>query len=179
LNGDWPRDALFTPYRIHLEGMAARYPGLAATDPAGEMAIISILRTGSLLLAAVSRNLAPFGLSESAFNVLTLLAARPEGLSQTELSRYLIVSRADVTGLVDRLAARNLVVRQKPGRDRRVSLVTITSGGRVLLAQAVPAHYRFLAGLLGGLTARDKHDLIRILALVRQSLPESGNQQEA
>ncbi|MDA8334591.1 MAG: MarR family transcriptional regulator [Peptococcaceae bacterium] len=176
MSGDWPEDALLTPYRAHLESMAARYPGLAATDPPGEMAVISILRTGSMLMSAVSHNLAPFGVSESAFNMLTLLAARPEGMTQTELSRCLIVSRANVTGLVDRLAARNLVERQKPTRDRRVCLVTITPGGRDILDRVVPVHYRFLDGLLAGLTGRDKRELIRILARVRRLLPETpGN----
>ena len=174
MNGAWPEDALFTPYRTHLELMSAKYPGLAATDPPGEMAVISILRTGSMLLAGVSHNLAAWSISEHAFNILTLLATRPEGLTQTELSRYLIVSRANVTGLVDRLAARNLVERQKPTRDRRVSLVTITLGGHDLLERAVPVHYRFLDGLLAGLTSRDKQELIRILAQVRQLLTETS-----
>jgi len=168
---NWPEDPLFLePYHTHLDSMAAKYPGLAATDLPGEMAVFSILRTGSLILNTVSHNLARFGISESAFNILTLLATRPEGLTQTELSRYLIVSRANITGLVDRLAGKNLVERQNDPRDRRVSLVNITARGQSLLERILPQHYRFMNRLLASLQTQDKEQLIRILAQVRRLL---------
>jgi len=173
------RDPLFLePYRTHLDAMASRYPGLAATNPRGEIAVLGILRTASLVLGAVSRHLSRFGLSESAFNVLTLLAGRPEGLTQTELSRYLIVSRANVTGLVDRLAQKNLVARHDDPRDRRVSIVTLTAAGRDLLDEVLPGHYRFLNGLLAGLGDREWRDLTRILARVRRVLADSSEKTE-
>jgi len=164
-------DALFLEsYRVHVDAMAARFPGIAATAPEGEIAVLGILRTASLILGAVSRNLSRFGISESAFNVLTLLAGRPEGLTQTELSRYLIVSRANVTGLVDRLTQKGLVARHDDPRDRRVSVITLTPGGWDLLDRVVPAHYRFLNGLLAGLENRRWQDLTRLLAQVRRTL---------
>ena len=64
---------------------------------------------------------ARWDLSPSQFNVLNLLHLNPDGLSQTDLSRQLIMHRSNLTGLVDRLEKRGLVARREVAADRRAS----------------------------------------------------------
>lgn len=80
-------------------------------------------------------------LSPSQFNLLNLLFKLPEGSTQIELSRLLIVHRSNITGLVDRLELRGLVKRQNVRTDRRVYRVILTPAGRELLLQILPGYY--------------------------------------
>jgi len=82
-----------------------------------------------------------WNLSPSQFNVLNLLRLNPAGLSQTELSRRLIMHRSNLTGLVDRLEKRRLVERREVANDRRAYNVVLTAAGAGLLRDILPGYY--------------------------------------
>src|ERR1035438_1816121 len=69
----------------------------------GYQALMELLRTADTLWNASRVFFERWDLSPSQFNVLNLLHLNPEGLSQTDLSRQLIMHRSNLTGLVDRL----------------------------------------------------------------------------
>ena len=64
------------------------------------------------------------------FDVMAALERRQEGLKMSELSRRLMVSNGNVTGIVDRLVEDGLVVRVEVEGDRRATRVRLTSDGR-------------------------------------------------
>ena len=82
-------------------------------------ALLLLLRASEALWNASRVFFARWELSPSQFNVLNLLCDQPDGLSQVELSRQLIMHRSNVTGLVDRLETRGLVKRTENDADRR------------------------------------------------------------
>src|SRR6201997_3396150 len=82
-------------------------------------ALLELLRTAETLWNASRVFFARWDLSPSQFNVLNLLHEQPEGCTQISLSRQLIMHRSNITGLVDRLEARGLVLRQENPADRR------------------------------------------------------------
>jgi DNA-binding MarR family transcriptional regulator len=104
--------------------------------------LIQLLRTAETLWLSSRMLFARWNLSPSQFNVLNLLHGLPEGLSQIELSRALLMHRSNVTGLVDRLEARGLVQRQTVPDDRRSYRVTLTAAGLRLMQQILPLYYR-------------------------------------
>ena len=57
-----------------------------------------------------------FSVTLPQFDVMAALARKPAGMTMTELSRLLMVSNGNVTGIIDRLAADELVTRQSAGR---------------------------------------------------------------
>src|SRR5919201_1906479 len=63
------------------------------------------------------------------FDVLAQLARTEEGMSFRELSRHLIVTSGNLTGIVDRLEAEGLVYRQPHPEDRRSIKVRLTPRG--------------------------------------------------
>jgi DNA-binding MarR family transcriptional regulator len=83
-----------------------------------------------------------WNLSPSQFNILNLLLDTPNGCTQVELSRQLIMHRSNVTGLVDRLELRGLVRRQDSKTDRRAFNVVITAQGAELMRQIHPHYYQ-------------------------------------
>src|SRR5437660_12520408 len=71
-----------------------------------------------------------FKTSLARFDVLAQLERFPDGLTMSDLSRRLIVSNGAITGLVDKLMAGGMVMRQGDPRDRRSVIVRLTRKGR-------------------------------------------------
>ena len=104
-------------------------------------ALLQLLRTADQIWNTSRLFFEPWNLSPSQFNVLNLLHDHPHGLSQTELSRQLIMHRSNVTGLIDRLERRGLVQRNDLASDRRAYRVILTARGAAMLQQILPHYY--------------------------------------
>ncbi len=112
---------------------------------------MELLRTAETIWNASRMFFAQWDLSPSQFNVLNLLRLTPEGLSQTDLSRALIMHRSNVTGLVDRLEQRGLVARKDIAKDRRAYCVVLTAEGSRVLHDILPGYYDRAEQVLTGL----------------------------
>ena len=112
---------------------------------------------------------AGWDLSPSQFNVLNLLHDQPDGCSQIELSRQLIMHRSNVTGLIDRLESRGLVKRRDNPTDRRVFNVLLTAEGRKLIREILPHYYRAAEAVWDGMPVAQTRDLILALQAINKS----------
>lgn len=93
------------------------------------------------------------------FDVMSALYRRPNGMLMSEISRFLMVSNGNVTGIVDRLVADGLVARSQRDGDRRTSFVRLTRKGRAAFAAMAAAHESWIDELLGGIPLRDAEQL--------------------
>ena len=94
------------------------------------------------------------------FDVMAALARKEKGMSMTELSRMLMVSNGNVTGIIDRLAAEKLVLRQAPANDRRSYIVRLTPKGASQFAVIAKAHEVWVDEMLSDISAADADGLI-------------------
>jgi DNA-binding MarR family transcriptional regulator len=93
------------------------------------------------------------------FDVMAALYRNPDGMLMSEISRFLLVSNGNVTGIVDRLVQEGFVVRAQRDGDRRTSFVRLTTKGRAAFEEMAAAHERWIDELLGGVSARDAEQL--------------------
>ncbi len=114
-------------------------------------ALLLLLRTAEQLWNGSQKFFAKWEISSSQFNILNLLHGQPDGLTQIELSRQLIMHRSNVTGLVDRLEKRKLLIRKANKNDRRVYLIVLTPAGRKLIEQILPDYYQAAEEIWGTL----------------------------
>ena len=114
-------------------------------------ALIQLLRTAEDLWNASRTFFSRWDLSPSQFNVLNVLHGQFDGLSQSELSRLLIMHRSNATGLVDRLERRGLVQRLPHPGDRRAYRVILTPPGLDLLNAIYPHYYSAAKRVWAGL----------------------------
>lgn len=105
-------------------------------------ALLQLLRTAETLWNTSRLFFERWNLSPSQFNVLNLLHLNPDGCTQIELSRLLIMHRSNITGLVDRLEKRGLLQRKDNPKDRRAYKVTLTSAGKKLIGKILPDYYQ-------------------------------------
>jgi len=135
--------------------------------------VIEITRTADVLDDVFSRHLARFGLSRAKFNALVHLRhATGLGLTLSELGQKLLVSRANITGLIDRLEKDGFVFREADPRDRRVFRARLSQRAEDLLEKIMPLHGNFTAQALSGLNDREKEQLLKLLQKLRTSLEQ-------
>lgn len=111
-----------------------------------------------------------YGTTLSRFDYLAQLERHPEGLRMNLLSRYLMVTGGNVTGLTDQLVKEGLVRRSDDPSDRRSYRVQLTTKGRGHFAEMAAAHETWLAELFKGLPIADKHALYTQLGQLRVHL---------
>jgi DNA-binding MarR family transcriptional regulator len=103
------------------------------------------------------------------FDVLNQLERERDGLTFVELSRRLLVTAGNLTGIVDRLHAEGLVRRAVHPADRRAFRLTLTPKGRRLVRRAQGRHHRALTALLARVPDRELRVLRRLLDRLRSS----------
>lgn len=110
-----------------------------------------------------------FDITLPQFDVLAALERRDDGISMTELSRYLMVSNGNVTGIVDRLVEDGLVERLAMPGDRRTTRVKLTNRGARDFAIMASVHESWVDELLGLYNRTEVAELIgRLDGLVDQ-----------
>lgn len=138
----------------------------------GYRALMELLRAADTVWDASRIFFERWDLSPSQFNVLNLLRLNPDGLSQTDLSRQLIMHRSNLTGLVDRLEERGLVARQEVAADRRAYSVVLTPAGTRLLREILPRYYEEATRVWDRLPARRAAELIADLQQVTRNVKQ-------
>jgi DNA-binding MarR family transcriptional regulator len=104
------------------------------------------------------------------FDYLAQLERRREGLRMNALSRYLMVTGGNVTGLTDQLVAEGLVERRADLVDRRSSIVRLTPAGRKQFLRMAEEHERWLIELFDGFDPEHKDQLYEMLGRLRVHL---------
>lgn len=104
-------------------------------DRADKVAGLLILM-GDRLARSADQRLEQWNIGESDYNVLRILNGALKPLTQVEIGRRLLCSRANVTKIVDRLQQKKMVSR-RPAADRRENLVGITSRGVKFLRDTI------------------------------------------
>jgi len=100
-----------------------------------------------------------FGTTLPRFDLMAQLDRCPEGLRMNELSRQLMVSGGNVTGITDQLEQEGLVARTPYPGDRRAFTVKLTEQGSKRFREMAARHEQWIVELLGGLS-RDEKELM-------------------
>ena len=103
------------------------------------------------------------------FDVMAALYRVPEGMLMSDLSRFLLVSNGNVTGIVDRLVSEGLVTRARRNGDRRTSMVRLTEEGTRSFATIAAVHEGWVSELLGGVSDDEARQLAGMLKSFRSN----------
>ena len=130
-------------------------------------AVLNVVRTGGVLTNAGERLFRQFDLTEAQFNVLFSLKYNPHNVTQSDLGKRLVVTRASITSVLDRLEAKGLVARVDVPDDRRIYHVALTEKGSALVDEVEPLYREKIRETMAGLGEEDCRDLIGLLERVR------------
>ena len=135
----------------------------------GMTAVISLMRAQQIVLGRLEDAVRPFGLSYARYELLVLLSFTRSGeLPLSKIGDRLQVHPASVTGAVDKLEQRGLVVRVPHPDDRRAVLARITDEGRQVAEESTAA---LNAGPFAdvGLSDEAAEQLIAVISELRRS----------
>ena len=111
-----------------------------------------------------------FDISLARFDYMAQLYRYRDGLKMRDLSRYLMVTGGNVTGLTDDLAHDGLVVRESSPSDRRAWIVRLTPKGRRQFETMAQEHEDWILELFAGLDAKTVQQLYQQLGQLRVHL---------
>ena len=136
-------------------------------------AILNIYYTASCIKKRADDFFRSFGLTDVQFNVLMLLvhqSGAEGGLSQAQLSDMMLVNRANVTSLVDRMEKSELVARTVLPTDRRYNIVKLTAKGKRLFAKVEPVYAKQIKEIMSPTKGSEQKNLIVMLEKIRNKL---------
>lgn len=159
--------------------VAERAPdGVLSASHASLKLWLRLLTCSSLIEGQVRRGLREeFSITLPRFDVLAQLDAASRdsvhGLTMSELSRRLMVTNGNLTGLIERLVQEGLVSRVALATDRRTQIVRLTADGRRALHSMTPVHEQWIDDMFTGLSSDDRVQLARLLGKLRSSVKRS------
>ena len=106
------------------------------------------------------------------FDLMAQLERHPEGLKMRDLSRLLMVSGGNVTGIADRLVEEGLIERRDDPRDRRAYTVCLTPKGKAQFAEMAALHEQWVIALFDGLAREEQAQLSSLLGKLKRHLAE-------
>jgi DNA-binding MarR family transcriptional regulator len=107
------------------------------------------------------------------FDLMAQLEKVPDGMTLGELSRRMMVSNGNITGLVERLVQQGLLLRTPHPTDRRAAFVRLTPAGHGAFAVMAEQHADWIATLFDGLADADIRLLMQLLARMKQSVRDA------
>lgn len=132
---------------------------------------LRMLACTNLISTELRRKLrSEFSVTLPQFDVLAQLQREPTGLKLGELSRRMMVTKGNLTGLVDTLVEAGFVTREAVPGDRRAQNVRMTKAGATLFQHMAAAHESWLAELFSNLEEGALKSLIVALDQVKQSV---------
>lgn len=97
------------------------------------------------------------------FDLMAQLQRAPEGMKMSELSRHMMVTNGNITGITDQLEKEGLVQRNKVLTDRRSSLIKLTAKGKRTFRKMADSHEQWIQNLFAGLSDKSRKNMFEAL----------------
>lgn len=142
--------------------------------------LYELQKTASMLQEMNNGFFSKFNVSSTKFNLLVVLYnGSKEGMILSDIGEEMVITRASITGLVDRLEKQNLVIRKRDAIDRRKIMALITNEGSVLVEEIIKEYKKWLKKVTMSIDDNEKEQLIDILlkiekGLIKEELAQKG-----
>jgi len=140
---------------------------------------LRLLTCTTLIEGEVRRRLRErFDVTLPRFDLMAQLDRAEDGMTLGELSRRMMVTNGNVTGLAERLVAEGLLSRRQAANDRRSHMVRLPDKGRRQFRKMAQEHEGWIADLFAGISPRDVEALLGLLGKAKASARTSIARQE-
>ncbi len=149
------------PIPLDAETKAAEQP----EDHRDELRLwLRLLTCSTLIEGEVRRRLRDrFDVTLPRFDLMAQLDKAPDGMTLSDVSKRMMVSNGNVTGLVERLVESGHLDRRVSDTDRRAQVISLTDLGRAEFRTMAAEHEAWIADVFAGLSRREMEELMRLL----------------
>ena len=150
-------------------------------DHADELRLWLRLLTCSTLIEGEVRGRlrARFDVTLPRFDLMAQLDKAPDGMTLSDVSKRMMVSNGNVTGLVERLVVSGHLDRRTSLTDRRVQMIRLTKLGRAEFRKMAAEHESWIADMFAELSPKDVRELMRLLAKTKGSAQRSAGRRKS
>lgn len=132
---------------------------------------LRLLTCTNLIEGDVRRRLTQrFSFTLPRFDLMAQLDRCPEGLTMSALSKRMMVTGGNVTGITDQVEREGYVVREVDPSDRRVFRVRLTDAGRAAFAEMAAEHETWITDLMSGLSEAEIKQLLGLLGRLKDHI---------
>ena len=110
------------------------------------------------------------------FDLMAQLYRLPDGMNLSDVSKRMMVSNANITGLAERLVESGHIERRTSSSDRRVQVIRLTKAGRAEFRKLSDEHHKWVADIFSDLSAKEVRELMRLFAKIKSSVRNAGSQ---
>ena len=114
-----------------------------------------------------------FAITLPRFDFMAQLERSPKGLTMGELSRRMMVSGGNVSGIANQLVSEGLINRTPVPDNRRTFCVKLTPKGRRRFADMAIAHEAWVVEMLGDLSPDEHHQIMALLTRLKAGVTDS------
>jgi len=97
------------------------------------------------------------------FDLMAQLLRSPEGMKMSELSRHMMVTNGNITGITDQLEKEGMVQRTRDASDRRSSVIKLTTKGKRTFTRMAKEHEQWIQSMFSGLSEQSRDALFEAL----------------
>ena len=137
---------------------------------------LRLLTCSTLIEGEVRRQLRErFDVTLPRFDLMAQLDKVPDGMTLSDVSKRMMVSNGNVTGLVERLVESGHIDRRTSDTDRRVQVIRLTKLGRAEFRKMATEHEGWIARIFSDLSEKDVRELMRLLGKTKASARKAAN----
>ncbi|ASW42233.1 MarR family winged helix-turn-helix transcriptional regulator [Clostridium isatidis] len=131
--------------------------------------VLAMVRTYNGLISKIEKNVQENGLNLSEFGVLEFIYNQgPQPVQK--IADKILVTSGTITYVINKLESKNLVIRKKCEKDKRIFYVSLTKEGEELISRVFKKHKEFLNDLLSEMDEESKRSLLTNLIKMRKIL---------
>lgn len=131
-------------------------------------ALYELVRAYQAFESYSATHIRTLGLTSSQFDIIATLG-NTDGMSFKDLGEKTLITKGTLTGVVDRLEAKELVRRVASPSDGRSQMVQLTKAGEALFAKVFPAHLCHLEQAFSGCTQKNMDSTEAALQQLREA----------
>jgi MarR family 2-MHQ and catechol resistance regulon transcriptional repressor len=140
--------------------------------------IINLSRTLELMRIVYKRFYNAYNLSEPKFFVLLLLSKAEDGIPLNEIGKMMLVSRANMTTLIERMVKEGYVAKQENEEDKRSTKAVLTTLGKQIYDEVIESHKEFSQKLVCSLTEEEQDLMNGLLKKIQFGVIEEFSKYE-
>lgn len=152
--------------------MREKHEGAFANDRENLRLWLRLLSCTTVVEKRLRRRLAQRSCTLPRFDVMAALDRHPQGMTMGALSRALLVSNGNVTGLVKMLASEGLVQIRISTTDRRASVVRLTRRGQSNFAELAATHHDWIDSMFAQVSQDERQQLFALLGSLKASIAQ-------
>ena len=150
---------------------------MAFQKPEWLVLLRELVRTYQAFESHGAAHIRKLGLTPSQFDIVVTLG-NTQGMSCRELGERTLITKGTLTGVLDRLESKGLVLREESAADRRSFTIKLTPKGEACFERVFPAHLNYLDPAFATLGVEERRQITANLARLRgafEAPPGSGS----